>query len=355
MITRARIRALLLALDSLIARCSLAMRTEQGLLLSFLFHGLYEETGRSSSARQIPEPQPGITVEMFRRFVSHFQDRSYTFVSLADITKGLRPGGKYVFVTFDDGYYNNVRAIPVLENFDVPALLCPSIGHIKHGKAFWWNVVDREMQRRGRPAKEVRQLFGALLQLKAADVEARVREHFGGAALNCENDVDRPFTPSELRDFANHPLITLGNHTSDHAILTNYSAAEIRAQIQSAQDDIRLMTGKSPEIIAYPNGNESHEIVEAAKSVGLRLGLGVTPGWNRLPVRPGSRDAMRMKRFALYCERPIEPQCAMSRSEFSIYRFAQNIKLKAYGDLSTAASLSSRSFSAFRSSESESL
>jgi peptidoglycan/xylan/chitin deacetylase (PgdA/CDA1 family) len=306
------------------------------LLLSFLFHGLYDEPGKSPTQTQTSEPQTGITVEMFRRFVAHFQDHSYTFVSLADISKGLRPGGKYVLVTFDDGYHNNIRAIPVLENFDVPALLCPSIGHIKQGKAFWWVVVDKEMRKRGRPAKEVQQLLGALVRLKAADLEARVREQFGSAALNIvSSDVDRPFTPSELRDFANHPLITLGNHTSDHAILTNYSAAEIRGQIQSAQDDIRSMTGKSPEIIAYPNGNESHEIVEAAKSVGLRLGLGVAPGWNRLPIQLGSRDAMTLKRFALRAERAIEPQCAMSRSEFSIYRLARNMKLKAYEDLSS--------------------
>jgi peptidoglycan/xylan/chitin deacetylase (PgdA/CDA1 family) len=335
MTVRARTRTLLLTLDSLIARCSLAMRNEQGLLLSFLFHGLYEDPGKSPEQSPTNGPQPGITVEMFRRFVCHFQDHSYTFVSLADISKGLRPGGKYVFVTFDDGYYNNVRVIPILETFDVPALLCPSIGHIKQGKAFWWSVVEKEMHKRHRPAKETRQLFATLLQLKAADLEARVRQQFGAAALNSvSDDVDRPFTPSELRDFANHPLITLGNHTSDHAVLTNYSAAEIRAQIQLAQDDICSMTGKSPEIIAYPNGNESHEIVEAAKSVGLRLGLGVAPGWNRLPIRPGSPDAMTMKRFALRAERPIEPQCAMSRSEFSIYRFARNLKLRACGDLS---------------------
>jgi peptidoglycan/xylan/chitin deacetylase (PgdA/CDA1 family) len=332
MTMRAGIKAVLITLDSLIARCSLATRNEHGVLLSFLFHSLFDEPGKSLSENM--DPQQSITVEMFRRFVGHFQDRSYTFVSLSDISKGLRPEGKYVLVTFDDGYYNNIRAIPVLEEFGAPAVLFPSSGHVKQGKAFWWDAVDREMRRRGRSAKERRQMFAELLRLKTADAEARVRERFGAGALQTVGDLDRPFTRSELRDCANHPLISLGNHTSDHAILTNYSAAEIREQIQAAQDDIWSMTGKSPEIIAYPNGSESREIVDAARSVGLQLGLGVAPGWNRLPIQPGSQDAMRLKRFTLWGERPIEPQCDMSRSEFSLYRLARSLKRKAQQGLS---------------------
>ena len=329
----ARVKAMLLTMDRLVARCSLAMRSEQGVLLSFLFHGLFDEPDKSLPGNI--DIQQGITVEMFRRFVGHFQDRSYVFVSLSDISKGLRPGGKYVLVTFDDGYYNNIRAIPVLEKFDVPALLFPSSSHVKEGKAFWWNAVDREMRRRGRPAKESRQMFAELLRLKTAEAEARVRERFGAAVLQTKSDLDRPFTPCELRDFANHPLVSLGNHTSDHAVLTNYTVAEIREQIQVAQDDIWSMTGKSPEIIAYPNGNESQEIVDAARSVGLRLGLGVAPGWNRLPIQPGSQDAMTLKRFTLWGDSASEPQCDMIRSEFSLYRLARSLRLKAHESLSS--------------------
>jgi peptidoglycan/xylan/chitin deacetylase (PgdA/CDA1 family) len=332
MTMQVRIKSTLLALDRLIAQCSLAMRNEQGVLLSFLFHGLFEDPEESRSGTV--DPQQGITVEMFRRFIAHFQAESYTFVSVADISNGLPPGGKYVLVTFDDGYYNNVRALPVLESFGVPALLFPSSGHVKQGKAFWWDVAQREMLKRGRSVKEIHRLCGGLIRLKTADAEAQVLKWLGPVSFKPVSDLDRPFTPAELRDFSNHPLLSLGNHTSDHAVLTSYSAAEVRAQIQAAQDDIHDMTGKSPEIIAYPCGNESTEVRNVATSLGLRFGLGVAPGWNKLPIQPASRAAMKLKRFTLWGDRAIEPQCHLSRSEFSLYRMAHNVKRKAHHSLS---------------------
>ncbi len=333
MAMNARIRETLLALDRLIARSPLAMGNEDGVLLSFLFHSLYK--GPDELRCGVIDPQQGITIEMFRRFIDHFQKHSYTFVSSADISRGLLPGGKYVLVTFDDGYYNNVRALPVLTEFHAPAVLFVSTAYVKEGKAFWWDVAERETLKRGIPQEQVHELFAGLKRLRTAEAETHLRNQFGADSLKPVSDLDRPFTPAELRDFAKHPLISLGNHTSDHAILTNYSAAEVLAQIQGAQDDILAMTGESADIVAYPNGDESPAIVEAAKSVGIQFGLGVNPGRNRLPLRPGSRDAMTLKRFTLIGDRAIEPQCRMSRSGVSLYRSARNMKLKASAGFSS--------------------
>ncbi len=317
---------MILKLDRLVAQCSFAMGNEDGVLLSFLFHGLFKESEEAHSG--LLEPQQAITVEMFRRFLEHFQKHSYTFVSPADISRGLHPSGKYVLVTFDDGYYNNVRALPILSEFGVPAVLFVSTDYVTQGKAVWWDVLERESVKRGTPRKQVRYLFESLKQLKTSEAEDQIRAHFGSSALMPVSDVDRPFLPSELRDFSRHPLISLGNHTSSHAILTHYSAEEARVQIQRAQDDIYALTGKSPEIIAYPNGDISDGVVDVARNAGMRFGLGVQPGRNQLPIRPGSRDAMTLKRFTLIGDCAIESQCRVSRSLFSLYRVGRTIKKK---------------------------
>lgn len=60
-------------------------------------------------------------------------DSGYTFVQPNDIYPGLRPEPhqKLALITFDDGYYNNTHLIPVLEEFEVPALfLCPQHTYI---------------------------------------------------------------------------------------------------------------------------------------------------------------------------------------------------------------------------------
>lgn len=328
-----RTESMLLVLDQVLAAYVLPITNERGVLLSFLFHSLFEGPGELQS--DIVDPQQGITVAMLRQVLGHFQKQSYKFVSPRDVLNGLPSGGRYALLTFDDGYYNNIRALPVLEEFRAPAVLFVSSNYMKQGKAYWWDVVYRESKKRGRREREIQRVIARYKRLKTNDVEAQLRNEFGADALRPLGNLDRPFTPAELREFANHPLISLGNHTSDHAILTNYSAEEVHAQIQGAQDDIRAMTGKSAGIIAYPNGDESPAILEAAKNVAIQFGVGVHPGRNRLPLPPGSRDAMTLKRFTLRGDCAIEPQCRMSRSGVSLYRLARSTKLKASAGFSS--------------------
>jgi peptidoglycan/xylan/chitin deacetylase (PgdA/CDA1 family) len=332
MTMNARIRSFLLTLDRLIAGVPFALRGENGVLLSFLFHSLYQ--GSDEPRADVIDPQQEVTVEMFRRFIDHFQRHSYTFVSQANLVRGLRPGGRYVFVTFDDGYYNNVRALPVLNEFNVPATFFISTNYVKEGKAFWWDAARRETCKRGTPKEKVDRLFADLKRLRTTEAEAHLKKEFGDNALQPVSDLDRPFTPAELRDFARHPLVSFGNHTCDHAILPNYSSDEARAQIQTAQDDIFAMTAKRAEMIAYPNGDESPAVVDVARGLGLRLGLGVEPGRNRLPLELGSVEAMTLKRFTLDAGSAIEAQCRMSRSSLSLYRSARNAKLKTHASFS---------------------
>jgi len=328
-----RARAMLLALDRLIARSSLAMGNEEGVLLTFLFHSLFADV---TEARSGLTDSRGITIAMFRLFLDHFQKPP--FVSPDDISRGLQPSGKHVLVTFDDGYYNNTKALPLLEEFRVPAVLFVSTQHVIRGKAFWWDVLERNGHLRGTPRSQVRDMVKRLKRLKTAEAETQMRAQFGSEALRPVNDVDRPFTPLELRDFAAHPLISVGNHTADHAILTNYSPAEVRAQIQRAQDDLQTMTGKSPAIIAYPNGNETPAIVDAARSAGILFGLGIHPDRNGLPLQPGSKGAMTLRRFMLTGDCGIEAQCRASRSLFSLYRVARSVKRKVNSDFSPVQS-----------------
>jgi peptidoglycan/xylan/chitin deacetylase (PgdA/CDA1 family) len=314
---------MLLKLDHLIAQSGLAFTDSEGVLLSFLFHGLFDDSESETTGFS---PRQGITVEMFACFVEYFQRHSYTFVSPNEVAHGLDSKGKYVLVTFDDGYFSNTKALPVLEHYGIPAALFVSTEHVVHGKAFWWDVIERESSKRRTPQHQVNQVYGSLKRLRTPDAEAFVQAEFGPRALRPLGDCDRPFTLPELREIAKHPLISLGNHTSNHDILTNYSIAEIRAQIERAQEAISSIVGKAPSFIAYPNGEISDEILKAAKDAGMQFGLSINPGRNRLPIEPGSLEAMKLKRFALLGDSAIEPQCRVSRSMFSLYRAGRSMK-----------------------------
>src|SRR5437868_6362935 len=90
-------------------------------------------------------------------------------------------------------------------------------------------------------------------------------------------DLLKRLSPAELRQFAASRFVHIGNHTANHAILTNYSSDQIRRQIQTAQDDLCEITGQSPIAIAYPNGAHNAQIVEICREIGLQLGVTVRP------------------------------------------------------------------------------
>jgi peptidoglycan/xylan/chitin deacetylase (PgdA/CDA1 family) len=322
------VQRLIHSFDDSLTSLSLRVGPERNHLISFLFHGLF--TGADEVASGAADPQQAITVDMFRTLVSHFKSHSYRFVSPSDIAQGLPADGKYILLTFDDGYYNNVRALPVLEEFDVPAIFFISTAHVKEQKAFWWDVVYRECCKRPGQLSGIDRLIAAYKLLKTHEVEGQLKKTYGDTALHPVGDSDRPFSLSELRQFAKHKCVFLGNHTTDHAILPNYSRAEIYGQINGAQEDLKEITGQVPTIIAYPNGKVSTEILQIARDAGLNLGIGVQPGRNQLPIETLSRHAMSLRRFTLWGDREIEQQCRVSRSGISLYRLFRGLKRLGY-------------------------
>jgi peptidoglycan/xylan/chitin deacetylase (PgdA/CDA1 family) len=322
------VNRLIHSLDESLANLTLRFGAEKNYLISFLFHGLF--TGPAEMASGTADPQQAITVDMFRALVSHFKSYSYRFVSPPEIVEGLPPGGKYVLLTFDDGYYNNVRALPILEEFDVPAVFFISTGHVKAQKAFFWDVVYRHYWKRPGHLSEMDHAIAAYKLLRTHEVEGQLKKTYGDNALHPVGDSDRPFSLSELRQFAKHKCVFLGNHTTDHAILPNYSRAEIYGQINDAQEDLKEITGQVPTIIAYPNGKVSTEILQIARDAGLNLGIGVRPGRNQLPIKTLSRHAMSLRRFTLWGDREIEQQCRVSRSGISLYRLFRGLKRLGY-------------------------
>ncbi|HTT33674.1 MAG TPA: polysaccharide deacetylase family protein [Methylomirabilota bacterium] len=320
----ASLKTAVLSFDKKIARLSLPVQRGQGRLLSFLIHSLFESEAEAHCG--LLDPQQAFTVAMLRQFVRHFTAEGYRFLSSRDLQMRLCPQGKYVLLTFDDGYYNNLRALPVLEEFAVPAVFFISTDHVRYGKAFWWDALYRESRKRTRPEEEVRRMLEAYKEMKTAQIESEINMRYGKSALQPVSDLDRPFTAAELKKFSAHPLVFLGNHTRDHAILTNYSSAGLREQIWSCQEAIREISGKRPDIIAYPNGNCSSEILAAAREAGLQFGLLASAGRNRLPLKSGSDAALALRRSSLWGDRPVEAQCLAARSGVSIYRLLQRLK-----------------------------
>lgn len=277
-----------------------------GLLVSALFHSLYPD--RSYLGDPALAPNQDVTVAVFRTFIARMLEAGYTVVTPAEVDAGLSEDGRYLLITFDDGYYNNTLALDVLDEFRVPACFFISTDHVRHGKAFWWDAYSRALTSLGVKGAAQRRDIERSKMLSHGRIEADLLRRFGEGVLQPSGDLDRPFTPHELRLFAASPWVHLGNHTSGHAILTRCGPDEMTRQIASCQQTLADWTGQRPIAIAYPNGDHSPACVEAACEAGLRLGFTVAPRPSVLPLAAGT-EKMTLGRFLFHGQRDIRQQC----------------------------------------------
>ena len=236
-------------------------------------------------------------------------------------------------ITFDDGYYNNQYALTVLKKYQIPAVFFISTNHVKYNKCFWWDVLYRERIKLGIPVKDIQRERKKLKSKTSEEIEKYLKDIFGEESLTPVGDIDRPFTPSELKDFSRDEFVFLGNHTSDHAILSNYSSNKIKSQILNAQNTINDITGITPIIISYPNGVYSNEIIKLSKEIGLKLGITVDNKKNYLPIDYQGDGCMRLGRFLLErVERRdnLIMQCELLRSDIVVYHRISNFLRKGY-------------------------
>lgn len=309
-------------LDDRLAAAALAKRRERPALLGFLFHGVFESAAEIAADRVWPA-QPLQTTEL-GRFIEHFMAHGYRFVAPAEILEGLDPDGYYVLLTFDDGYANNRRVLPILRALSVPATFFISARHVAEGSAFWWDVVYRERRRRGVSFAAIRREVRALKRRTPEAVESYLRRHFGADALRPVSDTDRPFTTEELRAFAAEPLVTLGNHTARHADLTDQGADRAAAEIRDCQTYLTGVTGTAPQILAYPNGRYDAHSIAAATAAGLRLGVTVGRRKNHLPLTDAA--AMQIDRAFVPCGGALLRACVRSRSDVQVRRWLESAR-----------------------------
>ncbi len=237
-------------------------------------------------------------------------------------------------ITFDDGYFNNSFALDILAEFQVPATFFISTDFVEEEKSFWWDVLSREMHKHGSSEEKKSATLRKLKRWKHEEIEAYLIATFGKAALRPVGDLDRPFTHSELKEFAANPLVHLGNHTSSHAVLTNYSRAEVAQQIRSCQRVLTEIGGYAPTIIAYPSGRYSRDVIAVALAEGLTAGITLRSYKNAVPLR-SAKARMTLGRFTLYGGRDICRQCKVFRSDFGPGRLVKSLKQHIELDLLT--------------------
>ena len=110
----------------------LRMGIEKDGLMCLLFHAVYPSNNAVDSQNILPAL--ALEISGYRQIFEYFLEAGYVFVSAKMILGGLPPKGKYVHVTFDDGYFNNIEILPLLGEYDIPAHIFVATSNVFQNK-----------------------------------------------------------------------------------------------------------------------------------------------------------------------------------------------------------------------------
>ncbi|MBC7984420.1 MAG: polysaccharide deacetylase family protein [Candidatus Obscuribacterales bacterium] len=224
-------------------------------------------------------------------------------------------------VTFDDGWADNAEhALPILARHKVPAVVFLATAYVGTEECFWQEKLTRllyEVWTTGAAAQElfadlnaaelisqpepsarenIRHVVTALktnssaaLALLRQRIEHYLRQHPSTSTLGA---ADRFMSWSQALMLQQSGLVTLGSHAHSHTPLTMLPAAEVRAELESAQTHIAKYLSTSPTLFAYPNGDHNYGVAKQVQTMGYHLAFTTVAG----SVEPGD-DPFTIRRM----------------------------------------------------------
>lgn len=207
----------------------------------------------------------------------------YRFVSADEFCAAKSRNG-LAAVTFDDGYTSVLHnAISVFADLEIPLTVFVNIGGTSRRRVFWRHKVQfiiasglaDECASAMRRTKIVKgESFQNSLKHPMNDsrvVEMEIDQYLRskGITLECTSDLI-----SSVDQALDHPLVTYGNHTANHYVLSSLPYAAQSEEIEITKTSLNgLRAAKTTDIFAAPFGLHSHvneNTFRALRSLGYK-------------------------------------------------------------------------------------
>ncbi|MBB1472364.1 MULTISPECIES: polysaccharide deacetylase family protein [unclassified Luteimonas] len=219
-----------------------------------------------------------------------FLKHNCDIIGLDDIADALRrPNGRYVAITFDDGYLDNHDiALPVLRHHRVPAAFFIATGFIDRNLLPWWDAIAMQVresasaaldlspwipgpiilgQHREAVIRRILAIYKDLPSGQTVPFRARLADETG---LEAPETVEGQWMDWDMVRALARAGMTIGGHTVNHPILSSLALDDQRAEIEGCALRLREELGIDMTHFAYPVGgptafdNETMRLLGAA-------------------------------------------------------------------------------------------
>ncbi|MEO6705866.1 MAG: polysaccharide deacetylase family protein [Ginsengibacter sp.] len=268
---------------------------EKNKLLIFYFHGIYESEAQKKLNHV--DPQNNLTVSQFIEVIEYFLHHKYHFIKPEDLSEDLPDDKAYIMLTFDDGYFNNTLAIEILNRYKIPATFFITTKNVLENTSYWWDVIYKYRLKEGNSLEKIREEQVYLKSFKHPFIKSYISQNFGDKSHEPWSDIDRPLNTKELKEISLNPFVTIGNHTCNHSILTNYTRQEIKEELSQSNKTLFEITGIEPLTVAFPNGNFNNQVLEVTNELGFQFAFTIINKLNTLPAMAINIKLVCLNRF----------------------------------------------------------
>jgi peptidoglycan/xylan/chitin deacetylase (PgdA/CDA1 family) len=299
-------------IDDAFLSAYLTLAKERSAIRGLVFHTVFENNEELERGEILPQQR--LQIRDYKKIFCYFLKNDYDFLSFEDLQTELDPEKNYVYLTLDDGYFNNTRLLPILEELNIPVHIFVTTKNIEENKKFWWDVVYENRTRQGWPLRRVKKEINKLKSKQVDAIDEFILGEFGSGSCSPKSDLDRPLSPKELTLLGNHNLVTVGNHTHTHSIATRVTKEEFRAEILQSTKILRASEIAEVKGFAFPNGEYSQDHFDILEKSGFWQGFSAEERLVYVGEQFLAEAKYRLGRFSLSATMGLEYQCKIVRA-----------------------------------------
>lgn len=209
-----------------------------------------------------------------------FLSLNYDMIRIQDLDRIWKERrGRYVLVTFDDGYIDNYEwAFPILKSYNSAATFFLTTGFLDERKVAWWDEIAWMVRSSTQAVLAANQWTGEAVSLESADANRSIKILLGvyknlpgektESYLNflaeqtgsgrCPQDIaDQVWMTWDMIREMSQAGMDIGGHTVTHPILANHSAERQKIEIENCKQRIEAEIGQTISAFSYPVGGKN--------------------------------------------------------------------------------------------------
>lgn len=279
---------------------ALCRRLNRNKAIILWYHGICDDGFdllKDYDERHIPKSS-------FRKQLEYLKRKGYSFMSMTELVNTLKnrnKPGKYVVLTFDDGFRNVVEnAYPMMQEFNAKGCLYPVSDLIGTDKLLWTDHVETVIrnQKKGNyqfdfKGEKVTYILTdkKSYQYAMQDIKTKLRSISNVERLEHLKQLDNMKKDSIPKEFflanweeiraLDPDVLEIGSHTISHPNCANLNSdEELKDEISRSKIDIEKITGRKVEHFCYPAGSHSPRVIDQVIASGYQSAVTIRYGFN---------------------------------------------------------------------------